>query len=168
MQQAKCCGKKSFLRNFSGTAVAAGLALLFLGVLSVQAQPSGQMRPFKVELIGGSIALGDGYGTFEYVGNATHLGKCVAAGDWYIAEVLEADLFLVHFSGTYTAANGDTIDIECMDYVVDWRVFPAIATGTVHFVRGTGRFANVSGSYTVVATLYSDEEVLEGEGVISY
>jgi hypothetical protein len=115
---------------------------------SAQAQTSGKARPFKATGIPTIVANPDGMsGTFEMVGTATHLGNFVFPGTYQVIGVGGPGIFLLHIIGTYTAANGDTIKIDCPDWVSDYSVSPVKSYGLVNIIGGTGRFANASGSY---------------------
>jgi hypothetical protein len=146
------------------------LTLVLLGATSAQPKASGTARPFKVTGIHTSVIdAGGTTGTWQAVGNAMHLGQMVLKGPW---EIIGGDYdyytYLVfHVAGTYTAANGDTLDIEIPEWVDDYTVTPAVGTGLVNIIGGTGRFAHASGSYAAVI-VYGDTHILTGEGTISY
>jgi hypothetical protein len=147
------------------------LALVFLGATSAQPKVSGTARPFKVSGIFTSV-YDEGSsttGTFLAVGNATHLGKIVFTGPWQIigGHFNTFEYLIFHVAGTYTAANGETLDIDIPEWVVDYTVTPAVGTGLVNIIGGTGRFANASGSYAAVI-VYGNTQILTGEGTISY
>ncbi|HEV8427569.1 MAG TPA: hypothetical protein VGQ41_06625 [Pyrinomonadaceae bacterium] len=77
-------------------------------------------------------------------GYATHLGLFTNAGR--ISFVPDAnDSNLVHPIGaaTFTAANGDKLNIVVADSVMDLRT--GVGTGHFSFAGGTGRFENASG-----------------------
>jgi hypothetical protein len=144
------------------------LALVFLVATSVQSQPSGKARPFKATGIFTSVydEGSTSTGTFKVLGNATHLGKIVFAGPW---EVIGGDFenytyLIFHVAGTYTAANGDTLEIDIPEWETDYTVTPSVGTGLVNIIGGTGRFANATGSYVgvIVAGQFT------AEGTISY
>jgi hypothetical protein len=123
------------------------LALVFLVAASAQPQTSGKARPFKATGIPALVADESGLaGTFEIVGTATHLGNFVFPGSYEIVRV-EGNLVYFHITGTYTAANGDTIEIDCPNWVADYGVTPVNSQGLVYIIGGTGRFAHASGSY---------------------
>jgi hypothetical protein len=147
------------------------LALVFLGATSAQPKASGTERPFKVTGIFTSVADESGLaGTFEIVGNATHLGKFVFPGVYSVVVVTPNDkgyLVTVHISGNYTAANGDTINVDGPLWVTQYRPdnSPVWSTGTVNIIGGTGRFAGASGSY--VGNIFPDGG-FTANGTISY
>jgi hypothetical protein len=144
------------------------LALVFLVAASPQPQSSGKARPFKATGIPTLVADESGLGgSFEIVGTATHLGKFVFPGRYDIIGV-EGSLVYFHITGTYTAANGDTIEIDCPDWVADYGVTPVPSTGMVNIIGGTGRFAHASGSY--VGALFPGDAptFFTAEGIISY
>jgi hypothetical protein len=146
------------------------LALVFLGAMSAQPKASGTARPFKVTGIYTSVSDASGTsGTWEAVGNATHLGQMVLTGPWEIigGDLVDFTTLIFQVAGTYTAANGDTLDIDIPEWVIDYTVIPAVGTGLVEIKGGTGRFAHASGSYAAVI-VYGDTAILTGEGTISY
>ena len=130
------------------TAMGCMLVLVFLVAASAQPQASGKARPFKATGIPTMVPDPSGAsGTFEIVGNATHLGNFVFPGRYEIVGATEAGLVYFHITGTYTAANGDTIVIDCPDWVANYGVSPVDSWGLVNVIGGTGRFAHASGSY---------------------
>jgi hypothetical protein len=153
------------------TAMGCMLALVFLVAASAQPQASGKARPFKATGIFTMAADRDdpNSGTFEIVGNATHLGNFVFPGDWHIVGATETGLVTFHIHGTYTAANGSTIEVDCPLWVTQYDAVgdPVTSTGLVNVVGGTGRFAHASGSY--VGNIYpGDALTFTAEGTISY
>jgi hypothetical protein len=127
-------------------------------------------RPFKAAGIFTMAADSNDplLGTFEIVGNATHLGKFVFPGDWQIVGATDTGL-VFHIWGTYTAANGDTIEVDCPDWVTQYDANgnAVTSTGVVNIIGGTGRFANASGSY--VGNIFpGDPMPFTAQGVISY
>jgi hypothetical protein len=146
------------------------LALVFLGATSAQPKAKGTARPFNVTGIFTQDA--EGPGTFMVVGNATHLGKVVFPGVYSVVDVTPNDegyLVTVHVQGTYTAANGDTINVDGPRWVTQYRPdnSPVWSSGLINIIGGTGRFANASGSY-VGNISTGDIFILTGEGTISY
>lgn len=108
-------------------------------------------------------------GTFEVVGNATHLGKFVFPGDWQIVGATDTGLVTFHIWGTYTAANGDTIKVDCPNWVTQYDANgnAVTSTGVVNIIGGTGRFANASGSY--VGNIFPGNPMhFTAQGNISY
>jgi hypothetical protein len=140
------------------------LALVFLGATSAQPKASGTARPFKA--IGIPTLNMDG--TFLFVGTATHLGNFVFSGTWGITGLNEDGGYVYDIQGTYTAANGDTINIVCPDWGVNDGANPVVSKGIVHFVGGTGRFANASGSYVGTLSPAPTPTLFTAEGTISY
>jgi len=129
-------------------------------------------RPFKASGIGTSVIDATGTaGTYQIVGNATHLGQMVLTGPWQITggDFVGFTYLVFHVAGTYTAANGDTIEVDCPLWVTQYDAVgnPVTSTGLVNVVGGTGRFANASGSY--VGNIYpGDTLTFTAEGTISY
>ena len=162
---------KSFLGRLTTiTTMGCMLALVFLGATSAQPKASGTERPFKVTGIFTSDPAGPG--TFEVVGNATHLGKFVFPGVYSVVDFELNDLgylVTVHIHGIYTAANGDSIEVDCPLWVTQYRPdnSPVWSTGIIYIIGGTGRFANASGWYLGNIST-GDILILTGEGTISY
>jgi len=150
------------------------LALVFLVAVSAQPQKPGKARPFKetgiISLTPDASGLG---GTFGVVGTATHLGKFVGQGTYEVTGVSSDGLkVFMHVAATWTAANGDTIDLYIADWVNDYSVTPPTATGLANIIEGTGRFVNASGSLfsdiSPVNVSPGDTQILTSEGTISY
>ena len=156
------------------TTLGCTLALVFLGATSAQPKAKGTERPFKetgiISLTPDASGLA---GTFGVVGTATHLGKFVGQGTYYVTGVSsDGKKVFMHVAATWTAANGDTIMLEIQDWVNDYSVTPPIATGLGNILGGTGRFANASGSLfsdiSPVNVSPGDTQILTSEGTISY
>lgn len=81
----------------------------------------------------------------DATGNATHLGRFTVTADWTITAAGGIG------TSTWTAANGDEISTSLTRSGV---AVPPTITFTEHhtITSGTGRFANVSGTFTVVQT----------------
>ena len=149
------------------------LALVCLVGTSAQPQTGGKARPFKANALITFLPTSDLGGDFEVVGNATHLGKFVGEGIYWITGVTDGGTKVhFHVQVTWTAANGDSIDLDMPDWVNDLSVTPATSTGTAVIVGGTGRFAKVSGSMFGIIT---PPEIIPGtpndlteEGTITY
>ena len=127
-------------------------------------------RPFEAIGIATSVIDATGMaGTYEIVGNATHLGQMVLTGTWEITGGdFDGFTYLVfHVAGTYKAANGDTLVIDIPEWVEDYTLTPGVGTGLVEIKGGTGRFANASGSYEAVIIL-GETHLFAAEGTISY
>ena len=90
-------------------------------------------------------------GNFTGSGTATHLGMWTIVGTVQFTPDPNNPT-LVHPSGTstFTAADGDKLDIVLADGVMD--VTTGIAKGSLHFSGGTGRFAEASGTTSYVVT----------------
>lgn len=131
-------------------------------------------RPFKatgiMKLVVDPNDPSGASGTFECVGTATHLGKFVFPGTWAVVGLNEEGGYVYEIHGTYTAANGDTIEIECLDWGIDDGLNPSVSTGMVHIIGGTGRFANASGLYLGTLSPVPTPTVFTftAEGTISY
>jgi hypothetical protein len=141
------------------------LALVFLGATSAQPKAKGTARPFEAT----GISAMNPDGTFLIVGTATHLGKFVFPGTYEITWAApDFSQIVFHIKGTYTAANGDTINIECKKWVADFTADPPTSTGLVEILPGTGRFANASGSYVGTLSPAATPTFFTAEGTISY
>jgi hypothetical protein len=147
------------------TAMGCILALACLVATSAQPPMSAKARPFKATGIPSFPAPG----TFTIVGNATHLGNFVFPGTFEFAYASpDGSKVFYHIHGTYTAANGDTIEIDCPDWVGDYSVSPPLSWGLVNIIGGTGRFANASGSYVGTLSPGNAPTLFTAEGNISY
>jgi len=81
----------------------------------------------------------------DATGNATHLGRFTVAADWTLAATGNFG------TSTWTAANGDEFSTSFARSGV--AVPPTITFTETHTITsGTGRFANASGTFTVVQT----------------
>ncbi len=112
-------------------------------------------------------------GTFGVVGNASHLGQFVGQGT-YQATGISSDGLKVYFhvAATWTAANGDSIAIDCPDWVNDASVTPPTSTGVMNIIGGTGRFVDASGWFfgdiSPANITPGVPNTLTGEGNIAY
>jgi hypothetical protein len=166
---------KSLLGRFTKvTTMGCILALVFLGATSAQPKASGTARPFKATAIMAMAVdpndLLGASGTFEAVGTATHLGNFVFPGTWKIIGVNGVGRYVYEIHGAYTAANGDTIKIECLDWGVNDAADAVVSTGLVIIKGGTGRFVGASGSYvgSLSAVQLPTLFLFTAEGTISY
>ena len=162
-ERSKIMKKSIFIRGLAALAVCA-LVLPVVGSLKNPVE-----RPFNAN--GASVMNPDG--TFLIVGTATHLGKFVGQGTYEVTGVSSDGLkVFMHVAATWTAANGDTIMLEILNWVNDYSVTPPIATGLANIIGGTGRFANASGSLfsdiSPVNVSPGDTQILTSEGTISY
>jgi hypothetical protein len=149
--------KSMFIRGLAAL-VACALVLPVVGSLKNPVE-----RPFQAT--GASAMNPDG--TFLIVGTATHLGKFVFPGTYEITWAApDFSKIVFHILGTYTAANGDTINIECKEWV--FTADPPTSTGLVKILSGTGRFANASGSYVGTLSPAATPTLFTAEGTISY
>jgi hypothetical protein len=81
----------------------------------------------------------------DATGNATHLGRFTVTADWTLAATGNFG------TSTWTAANGDEFSTSFARHGVV--VPPTITFTETHTITsGTGRFANASGTFTVVQT----------------
>ena len=81
----------------------------------------------------------------DATGNATHLGLFTVTADWTLAATGNFG------TSTWTAADGDRFSTSFARHGV--AVPPTITFTETHtMTSGTGRFANVSGTFTVIQT----------------
>ena len=149
--------KSILIRGFAAL-VACALVLPVVGSLKNPVK-----RPFEAT----GISAMNPDGTFLIVGTATHLGKFVFPGTYEITWAApDFSKIVFHIQGTYTAANGDTINIECKEWV--FTADPPTSTGLVTILPGTGRFANASGSYVGTLSPAATPTLFTAEGTITY
>jgi hypothetical protein len=147
------------MKRISKLTVIALTALFLLGSLPVTAKP----RPFSLNGNGvATFTIGEGgipvSANVTTSAKATHLGLCTTIGVVNFTPANDPEhpgRLLSSGSGTITAANGDTIAIQ-FSGVLD-PPEPGSATAvdrpTFHFVGGTGRFADVSGTADAVVEI---------------
>ena len=147
------------MKRILNLTVLALAAILLLGNLPVMAIE----RPFALN--------GNGIGVFHFdeAGNlvsantttsatATHLGLCAVVGTVNFTPANDPEhpgRLLSSGSGTITAADGETLQ-----FVINGALDPPAPGSTTgidkpvfHFVGGTGRFANVSGTANAVVVV---------------
>jgi hypothetical protein len=124
-------------------------AFVLLGTVSVMAIE----RPFALNAKGIATFITDAAGNpirtdVSSSGTATHLGLTTTVGTInFSPDPANPGRLLTSGSGTMTAANGDTVQLELNGALVPT---PGSATATdkfdVRFVGGTGRFAGAHGT----------------------
>ena len=124
-------------------------AFVLLATVSVMAIE----RPFALNAKGVAIFNTDGSGTpisanVSSSGTATHLGSTITVGTInFSPDPANPNRLLTSGSGTMTAANGDTVQLELNGGL---EVTPGSVTATdkavFRFVGGTGRFAGAHGT----------------------
>ena len=105
----------------------------------------GSELPFKGTYDGLETVVTPSAHHLDATGNATHLGRFTVTADWTLGPT--------GGSGTsrWTAANGDEFSTSFTRQGV--AVPPIITFTETHTITGgTGRFANASGTFTVVQT----------------
>jgi hypothetical protein len=124
--------------------------MLLLGNMPVSATE----RPFSCTgkgvatiLPGGGVPSADVIGT----GNATHMGLFASSGRVTFNPDAN-DPTLVHPSGhaTFTAADGDKLETVFSAEDTRMDLTTGIGGGIFYFAGGTGKFANATGSISVV------------------
>jgi hypothetical protein len=140
--------------------------ILMLAVLVLGSFPAAAVeRPFSLE--GSGTVNNDG--SLSASGRATHLGLWTEIGELSLApDPNNPNLLIATGNATFTAANGDQLEGVIEDGSLD--VTTGIATGTFHFVGGTGRFEGASGtvSFVVEQNLATGAFAITGVGTLSY
>ena len=136
------------MKRFLNIKILALALVLLVGSVSVSAQErafSCTGKGIATIIPGGSVLMADVIGS----GNGTHLGLFTSSGRVYFNPDAN-DPNLVHPTGqaTFTAADGDKLDVIVEDSTMN--LTTGIGTGTFRFSGGTGRFANATGSISVV------------------
>ena len=130
--------------------------LILLGTASVMATE----RPFALNAKGVATFITDEAGNpiraeVSSSGTATHLGLTTTVGTiTFSPDPANPGRLLTHGTGTMTAANGDTVQLELNGALV---LTPGSTTATdkfvINFVGGTGRFAGANGTGTGVTVV---------------
>jgi hypothetical protein len=158
------------MKHFANARIFMLTIVLLLGALTVAAVE----RPFALRGSGVAAFVTDGSGnvtgaTITASGTATHLGRWTGVGTVHFTPVPDnPTLFYASGSSTFTAANGDQLELILDDGTLD--VTTAISRGHSHFAGGTGRFAGASGSqlYVVTQDLATGAFELTAVGDINY
>ena len=144
-------------RILNSTAIAV-IALVLLGNVSIMAVD----RPFALNGNGVATYIKHESGTIigadvTSSSRATHLGLCTTVGRVNFVPANDPEhpgRLLSSGTGTITAANGDTINIEFNGVLDPDPASPiAIDRPQFRFVGGTGRFVNASGEAPGVVVL---------------
>jgi hypothetical protein len=131
-------------------------ALILLGTISVMAVE----RPIALNASGVATFITDGAGNpisanVSSSGTASHLGLTTTVGTInFTPDPANPGRLLTSGSGTMTAANGDTVQLELNGALVP---NPGSPTATdkfvVRFVGGAGRFAGAHGTGTGIVVV---------------
>jgi hypothetical protein len=115
------------------------------GVATTEAK-GGSELPFKGTYEGlETVGTVPSHHHLDATGNATHLGRFTVTADWILAPTGGSG------TSTWTAANGDEFSTSFTRRAVV--VPPTITFTEAHTITsGTSRFANASGTFTVVQT----------------
>ena len=127
--------------------------LLGISVMAIE-------RPFALNARGIATFITDGSGNpiraeVSSSGTATHLGSTTTVGTInFTPDPANPGRLLTNGTGTMTAANGDTVQLELNGAL---EPTPGSATATdkfnVSFVGGTGRFAGAHGTGTGIVVV---------------
>jgi hypothetical protein len=115
------------------------------GVATTEARGGAEL-PFKGTYEGlETVGTVPSHHHLDATGNATHLGRFIVTADWTLAQPAGFG------TSTWTAANGDELSTSFTRLAV---VMPPTITFTeTHTITsGDGRFADASGTFTVVQT----------------
>lgn len=144
------------MKRILNTTVLTLTACVLLGTISVLAIA----RPFALNAKGVATFITDGAGNpiradVSSSGTATHLGSTTTVGTInFTPDPDNPGRLLTHGSGTMTAANGDTVQLELNGAL---EPTPGSPTATdkfaVSFVGGTGRFAGAHGTGTGIVVV---------------
>ena len=158
------------MKRFLNIKILALALILLLGNMPVGAQE----RPFSCTgkgvatiIPGGGVPVAAVIGT----GNGTHLGLFASAGRVTFNPDAN-DPNLVHPSGqaTFTAADGDKLETVFSADETSMDLTTGIGGGIFRFTGGTGKFANATGSISVVVVqnFITGAYELTGVGKIDY
>lgn len=145
------------MKRILNSTVVALAAFLLLGTLPAMAKA----RPFALNGNGAATFITDGAGNpiganVTSTSTATHLGLCTTIGTVnFSPDPDNPGRLLSNGSGTITAANGDTIQIEfngALEPPPPGSI-TAIDRPLFRFMGGTGRFAGASGQANAVVVL---------------
>ena len=137
------------------SALVFALAVLFLGSLPAQAGE----RPFRLNATGTVTN-----GVINATGHASHLGLFSETGELsFVPDPNNPTQLLVSGTVTFTAADGDQLDVLIEDAVLD--VTTGQAAGAFRVIGGTGRFADATGSGDLVVDQNLVTGTFEGTGV---
>ena len=131
------------------------------GAVATTEAKGGSELPFKGTYEGlETVGAVPSHHHLDATGNATHLGRFTVTADWTLAQPAGLG------TSTWTAANGDEFSTSFTRTAV---VAPPTITFTeIHTIAGgSGRFANASGTFTVVQTRglsmpYNNSATLDG------
>ncbi len=174
------------MKHFFGRIAILGLAIGFLCVMADAALANGAnpVRPAGSRSQENQVSVGvcnpgvtpfPGFSSEEWVGqgNALHLGLFVEQFCVVVTNVVSpSNPFVLELAGhgSVTAANGDVAFIE-IDSVLTNVDAGCLATGTLRFVGGTGRFEQASGSMncqSVHTTPCGPSQTTTCVGTVSY
>ena len=141
------------------------------GAAVAASEPSGSMaknggKPFKGNVtltLNNALSLPCNCGSlidvgnFEGSGNITHMGKMSLSNKTCAAPIIVSGNHVGNritvTCGTFTAANGDIINVNIPPYDIMFTNTAAVGTLNAEFNGGTGRFTDASGSFTATVTI---------------
>ena len=138
------------MKRFLNIKTLALALILLLGNMPVGAHErafSCHGKGVAILIPGGSVLMADVIGS----GNATHLGLFTSVGRVTFNPDAN-DPNVVHPSGqaTFTAADGDKVEVVFSAEETTMDLTTGIGGGIFRFTGGTGKFANATGSISVV------------------
>ena len=130
----------------TSSAMTSSLSQIARGIVTTEPAKGGSELPFKGTYEGlETVGTVPSHHHLDATGNATHLGRFTVTADWTLAATGNFG------TSTWTAADGDEFSTSFTRLAVV--VPPTITFTETHTITsGTGRFANASGTFTVVQT----------------
>lgn len=141
------------LRKIGSTRLYAIVAVVLGLACATPAGADSQLLPFFVQMSGDARFTSATTVEFRGAGIANHMGAITNIGDIVITGPPDEDGCLANINTEYlTAASGDLLVLEMDDVAcpVDETGLRFEGFGNWQVIRGTGRFANATGSGTVV------------------
>ena len=137
-------------------------SLAVAALLLATAVAPAQDRPHKLRGTGHFTSPTD----FVTRGIATHLGVFNETGSAVLTPTADPTVLQVDGSSILTAVNGDLV-FEVISGQLN--ALTGVATGTITYVGGTGRFANASGTESLTIQFLPDGSFkYKGKGTINY
>ena len=135
---------------------------LATAVLVLQPSASAATVPYRARGAAQFVNANDFVGS----GNATYLGKYTETGTVAFAATNDPNVLAVDGSAVYTAANGDELHAV---FAGQLNGVTGTINATVTYVGGTGRFADASGTATLIAHVLADGSLeVAVDGTLDY